>query len=254
MNINELQKALRALRLSAMADTLESRLLQAQTDNFTPIDFLSILVNDALVAQSDRLLSRRTKRAEFRDASRTLDAFDFTFNPKMNKRLVFELATCQFITKHEDVLFLGPPGTGKSHLAQAIGFAAITQGHRVLYREAHVLLEELADATLDGKRKELMQTLTELPLLIIDDLGMRRLPANAAEELLELIMRRHERTSTMITSNRPVEDWATFLSDVPAVTALLDRMLHHGHVLKCGPRSFRTRNHQRSLPQMESVG
>ncbi len=138
---------------------------------------------------------------------------------------------------------LGPPGTGKSHLAQGIGHAAIQQGHKVLYREAHVLLEELAESTLDGTRKERFTELATVPLLVIDDLGMRKLPHTAAEDLLEIVMRRYERASTLITSNRPVEDWGKLLGDTAAVSALLDRLLHHAHVLACGPRSWRTRLH-----------
>jgi DNA replication protein DnaC/transposase len=174
------------------------------------------------------------------DAKR-LDNFDFQFNVRMNRNLVFELATANWVGKREDALFLGPPGSGKSHCAQAIGHAVIQQGYRVLYREAHRLLEELADAALDGKRKEFMDLLTTVPLLIIDDLGMRKLPLTAAEELLEIIMRRYERASTLLTSNRPVDDWGKLLGDSAAVTAMLDRLLHHGHVLKCGPRSWRTK-------------
>ena len=136
---------------------------------------------------------------------------------------------------------MGPPGTGKSHLAQAIGRAAIQQGYRVLYREAHTLLEALADATLDATRKPYLTELTAVPLLIIDDLGMRKLPHTAAEDLLEIIMRRYERASTLLTSNRPVDDWGKLLGDTAAVTALLDRLLHHAHVLKCDPRSWRTK-------------
>jgi IstB-like ATP binding protein len=132
-------------------------------------------------------------------------------------------------------------GTGKSHLAQAIGQAAIQQGYRVFYRETHKLLDDLAEATIDGTRKEHMDLLASVPLLIIDDLGMRKLPVTAAEELLEIVMRRYERTSTLLTSNRPVEDWGKLLGDSAAVTAMLDRLLHHGHVLKCGPRSWRTK-------------
>jgi DNA replication protein DnaC len=135
----------------------------------------------------------------------------------------------------------GSGGTGKSHLAQAIGQAAIQQGYRVLYREAHVLLDELAEAVVDGTRREFMETLTTVPLVIIDDFGMRKLPLTAAEDLLEIVMRRYERASTLLTSNRPVEDWGKLLGDVAAVTAMLDRILHHGHVLKCGPRSWRTK-------------
>ena len=130
------------------------------------------------------MLERRIKAAQFRDGDRTIESFDLDFNKKMNRRLVFELMTAQFINRREDVLFLGPPGTGKSHLAQAIGRAAIQQGFRVLYREAHVLLEELADATLDGHRKEHLTNLATVPLLIIDDIGMRKLPTTAGEDLL----------------------------------------------------------------------
>jgi DNA replication protein DnaC len=159
----------------------------------------------------------------------------------MNRSLVFDLATCGFIGKREDALFLGPGGTGKSHLAQAIGQAAILQGYRVFYREAHVLLDELADAVADGKRKQYMESLATVPLLIIDDFGMRKLPLTAAEDLLEIVMRRYERASTLLTSNRPVEDWGKLLGDTAAVSSMLDRLLHHGHVLKCGPRSWRTK-------------
>jgi DNA replication protein DnaC len=242
MNIVELKRSLTTLRFNGIANTLESRLLQAQTENLAPIDFLSVLVQDEMTRRSDRFILRRLKQAQFRDANKTLDAFDFDFNRKLNKKLVFELATGQFISRREDALFLGPPGTGKSHLAQAIARSAISaQGYRVLYREAHHLLEELADATLDGRRKEHLELLATAPLVIIDDLGMRKLPATAAEDLLELVMRRYERASTLITSNRPVEDWGKLLGDNAAVAAMLDRLLHHAHILKCGPRSWRTK-------------
>jgi DNA replication protein DnaC len=241
MNITELEQSLRQLRLGGMAAVLETRLRQAQAEPMAPIDLLSCLVSDELTRRSDRLLERRRKEAGFRDANRTLDNFDFSFNPKMNRSLVFDLATCRFIDRREDALFLGPGGTGKSHLGQAIGHAAILQGHRVLYREAHVLLEELADALAEGRRKKYMAELTLVPLLIIDDFGMRKLPLTAAEDLLEIVMRRYERASTLLTSNRVVEDWGKLLGDTAAVGAMLDRLLHHGHVLKCGPRSWRTK-------------
>ena len=241
MNLIELQRALRQLRLGGMATVLETRLRQAQVETMAPIDLISCLINDELSRRSDRLLERRRKQAAFRDPYQRLDNFDFTFNPKMNRSLVFDLATCAFIAKREDGLFLGPGGTGKSHLAQAIGQAAILQGYRVLYRETHVLLDELADAVIEGTRKQFMELLTTVPLLIIDDFGMRKLPLTAAEDLLEIVMRRYERSSTVLTSNRPVEDWGKMLGDVAAVSAMLDRLLHHGHVLKCGPRSWRTK-------------
>jgi len=241
MKIMELERALRQLRLGGMADVLETRLHQAQAEPMAPIDLIASLVSDELTRRSDRLLERRRKEASFRDPNRTLDSFDFSFNPKMNRSLIFDLATCRFIEKREDALFLGPGGSGKSHLAQAIGQAAILQGHRVFYREAHILLDQLADAVVEGKRKQFMANLTIVPLLIIDDFGMRKLPLTAAEDLLEIVMRRYERASTLLTSNRPVEDWGKLLGDTAAMSAMLDRLLHHGHVLKCGPRSWRTK-------------
>jgi DNA replication protein DnaC len=242
MNLIELERALRQLRLGGMAAVLETRLRHAQTEAMPPIDLISCLVSDELTRRSDRLLERRRKQAAFRDANKTLDNFDFAFNPRMNRSLVFDLASSLFIQRREDALFLGPGGTGKSHLAQAIGHSAIQQGYRVTYRETHVLLDDLAEAIVDGRRKEFMDSLTTVPLLIIDDFGMRKLPLTAAEDLLEIIMRRYERASTLLTSNRPVEDWGKLLGDTAAVSAMLDRLLHHGHVLKCGPRSWRTKS------------
>ena len=249
MNTVELERSLRSLRLGGMAAVLETRLRQAQAETMAPIDLISCLVSDELTRRSDRLLERRRKQAGFRDVARTLDNFDFAFNPKMNRSLVFDLASGAFINRREDALFLGPGGTGKSHLAQAIGHAAIQQGYRVLYRETHVLLEELADAVVDGTRKQFMEGVQNVPLLIIDDFGMRKLPLTAAEDLLEIVMRRYERASTLLTSNRPVEDWGKLLGDTAAVSAMLDRLLHHGHVLKCGPRSWRTKAALAAMPE-----
>jgi len=243
MNLVELGRALRQLRCSGMAGALEVRLREAQIEKLVPLDFLSRLVQDELVRRQDRLLDRRLKQAGFRDVGKRLDTFDFDFNRKLNRALVFELATARWVTQHDDALFLGPPGSGKSHLAQALGFAVIQHGHRVLYREAHVLVEDLAEAQLAGTRKDFVAAVTTVPLLIIDDLGMRKLPHTAAEDLLEIVMRRYERTSTLLTSNRPVEDWGKLLGDTAAVTAMLDRLLHHAHVLTCGPKSWRTRLH-----------
>ena len=248
MNLIELNRALKQLRLGGIAAVLETRLLQAQAQSMAPIDLVSCLISDELSRRGNRLLERRQKQAQFRDPQKTLENFDFTFNKKLNRSLVFDLATAGFIAKHEDALFLGPPGTGKSHLAQAIGLAAIQQNYRVLYRETHTLLDEIAEATIDGSRKQHMELLATVPLLIIDDLGMRKLPSTAAEDLIEIVMRRYERASTLMTSNRPVEDWGKLLGDSAAVSAMLDRMLHHGHVLKCGPRSWRTKT---DLPDQE---
>src|SRR5579885_2453431 len=159
MHVVELERSLRQLHLSGMAAVLETRLRQAQAETMAPIDLIACLVSDELTLRADRLLQRRRNQARFRDPDKTLDNFDFNFNPKMNRSLVFDLATASFIAKREDALFLGPGGTGKSHLAQAIGQAAILQGYRVLYRETHVLLDELAEELAAGRRKQYIEML-----------------------------------------------------------------------------------------------
>jgi DNA replication protein DnaC len=167
---------------------------------------------------------------------------DWKFN-NVDRALIFELASGRFIEQHEDVLLLGNAGVGKSHIAQAIGIAAIHAGFRVLYREAHVLFEDLLLANATDARSEAIATYSEIPLLIVDDLGMRRLPGNAAEDLLEIVMRRYERASTILTSNRPLEDWPKLFGDTPAVAAFLDRLMHHSHLAEIRGKSYRLHEH-----------
>ncbi len=154
-------------------------------------------------------------------------------NELSDRALVFELATARFIERSEDCLILGNPGCGKSHLSQALGMATIDAGFEVIYCEAHCLFEELVFANATGERG------TAIALLIIDDLGMRKLPASAAEDLLEIVMRRYERAATIITSNRPLEDWPKMFGDTPAVAAFLDRLMHHAHLIEIRGKSYR---------------
>lgn len=241
MTNDELDRSLRQLRLGGMADSLSIRSQQARAESLGPLDFIGLLVHDELQRRRDRLLQRRIKAAGFRD-QRTLDAFDWKFNT-LDRALIFELAGGRFIEQHEDALLLGNAGVGKSHIAQAIGMAAIHAGFGVLYREAHVLFEDLLLANAIGERPKAIATFSEIPLLIIDDLGMRKLPANAAEDLLEIVMRRYERTSTILTSNRPLEDWPKIFGDTPAVAAFLDRLMHHSHLIEIRGKSYRLHEH-----------
>jgi len=237
MTHDEIDHTLRQLRLGGMADSLTARTQQARADSLAPMDFLGLLLHDEMERRSDRLIERRIKEADFRDR-KTLDTFNWSFN-KIDRALIFELATARFIERREDVLMLGNAGVGKSHLAQALGMAAVHAGFRVLYREAHRLFEDLMLASVSGKRAAHVAKLNEVPLLIIDDLGMRKLPASAAEDLLEIVIRRYERTSTIITSNRPLDDWPQLFGDTPAVTAFLDRLMHHSHLIDVRGKSYR---------------
>jgi DNA replication protein DnaC len=239
MTTEELERALRQLRLGAMSAVLSARLVEARSSKLDYAAFLTNLVQDELDRRTGRRAERRLKIAAFREPDKTLDGFDFDFNKKMNRKLVFELATGAFVDRREDALFIGPPGTGKSHLAQAIGASLVMRGVSVRYFEAHILLEAFQDAALNGTRKELMKSIAEAQLLIIDDLGMKKLPPTAAEDMLELIMRRYERASTVLTSNRPLDDWGKMFGDTATVSGMIDRLLHHAHVLEAGPLSWR---------------
>jgi DNA replication protein DnaC len=244
MTTDELDHALRQLRLGGMADTAQVRAQQARSDSLGPLDFLGLLVHDELNRRRDRLVERRLKLAAFRDR-KMLDTFDWKFNTSIDRALVYELATGRFIEQRQDCLILGNPGCGKSHIAQGIGMAAIHAGFRVIYREAHVLFEELVLAAAIGDRTEAIAVYSEIPLLIIDDVGMRKLPAAAAEDLLEIVMRRYERASTIITSNRPLDDWPKLFGDTPAVAAFLDRLMHHSNLIEIRGKSYRL--HESSL-------
>ena len=252
MNLIELERALRQLRLGGMAAVLETRLRQAQTEAMAPIDLISCLVSDELTRRSDRLLERRRKQAGFRDADKTLDNFDFTFNPEDESQPGLRSGHRPLHRQREDALFLGPGGTGKSHLAQAIGQCRHpARLSRPLSRNAHPARGTRRRRRSTARAKSIMESLATVPLLIIDDFGMRKLPHTAAEDLLEIIMRRYERASTLLTSNRPVDDWGKLLGDTAAVSAMLDRLLHHAHVLKCGPRSWRTKTAASTLELFE---
>jgi len=241
MTPDELDRSLRQLRLGGMADAISVRTQQARAESLGPLDYLGLLVHDELQRRRDRLVDRRLKSAGFRD-KKTLDTFDWRFNT-VDRALIFELAGGRFIEQREDVLLMGNSGVGKSHIAQALGMAAIHAGFRVLYREAHVLFEDLLLASATGERTETIAKYSEIPLLIIDDLGMRKLPASAAEDLLEIVMRRYERGSTILTSNRPLEDWPKIFGDTPAVAAFLDRLMHHSHLIEIRGKSYRLHEH-----------
>lgn len=238
-----LQTALKKLRLSGLAQSLEVRLQEAAGNGLNHAEFLELILQDELAIRADRLLKRRITAAAFRDA-KTLEDFDFSFNPSIKKKQIFELATAKFVRERRDVLFLGPPGTGKSHLVQAIGYQVIKAGHTVLYRSIFdVVRDFLHDEALGGEEKVLGRYLKP-ELVIIDDMGMKQLPKRSGEYLFEIIMRRYENRSTMMTSNRPLEDWGKLIGDVPSATAILDRFLHHAEMITITGRSYRLRNKQ----------
>ncbi len=236
-----LRSVLKKLRLSGLLESLEVRLQEASGHGLSHAEFLELIVQDELAVRSDRQLQRRVKAALFREL-KPLDQFDWAFNPSIKKKQVLELATCRFVREKRDVLWLGPPGVGKSFLVQAVGYQALKAGHVVLYRSVFdVVRDFLDDEALSAEDKVLARYLKP-DLLIIDDMGMKQLPKRSGEYLFEIILRRYETRSTMMTSNRPLEDWGKLLGDVPTATAILDRFLHHAEVVQMNGRSYRLRD------------
>tara|TARA_B100001971_G_scaffold186646_1_gene186738 strand:+ start:2679 stop:3425 length:747 start_codon:yes stop_codon:yes gene_type:complete len=236
-----LQHALRKLRLSGLASSLDLRLREARGNNLDHLEFLELLLQDELNVRRQRMIERRTKAADFRE-KRTLDSFDFGFNSSIDRRQIHDLAAGGFLERAEDVLLIGPPGVGKSHIAQAIGHELIKAGKVVLYRSIFDILADLREDGLDQKHERTMKRYLKCDLLIIDDMGVKQLPPKSGEYLFEIVMRRYELRSTLMTSNRPLEEWGKLIGDVPAATAILDRFLHHANIIKIKGKSYRMKD------------
>ena len=248
-----LRKRLRQLRLSGLASALDVRLQEAAGHNLSHLEFLELILQDEFNIRGQRKLSRRKKWADFRDA-RTLEDFDFSFNPSVKRKQIYDLAAGQFIREARDVLLVGPPGVGKSHLAQAIGHEAIRTGFQVLYRSIFDLVRELHEEdNLPAGAKPLARYLKP-DLLIVDDMGLKQLPPRSGEYLFEIIMRRYENRSTLMTSNRPVEEWGKLVGDVPAATAILDRFLHHAEIIQITGRSYRLKDRATAQNAVDNEG
>jgi DNA replication protein DnaC len=250
MNNNLVQSA-RQLRLSGLLASLEMRLQEAASHQLAHEQFLELILQDELNVRSQRRIERRKKSAAFREL-KPLEDIDWDFNPAIKRSQIYDLATGNFIRQNRDILLLGPPGVGKSCLAQAIGYGAIKAGFVVLYYSVFDLVRDLQADQSALQAQRTLNRFLKPDLLAIDDFGMKHFPAKSAETLLEIIVRRHQNRSTLMTSNRPIEEWGQLLGDVPAATAILDRFLEQAEIIPITGRSYRLRRQTRPEGQNSS--
>jgi DNA replication protein DnaC len=236
---DDLIPLLKKLRLSGVLQTLDLRTKQAVDDNMAHSEFLYRLFADEAERRDAKQLDQRLRRAAFQPG-KTIEDFDFSFNTSIPKAKILELATTNFVERHEWVLLVGPTGTGKSHLAQGLGHRACRAGYNVINISAHELFLQLRAARADGTYERRLLRFTSTDLLIVDDLGLRPLVQDEPMDLFEIIRQRYERGATIFTSNRSLEEWLPLFGDPLLASAALDRVLHHAHVIVIDGNSYRT--------------
>lgn len=240
---HQLTPQLKRLRLSGVLETLDLRNQQAIKEKLSYIEFLAYLIQDEVERRDQKQLQLRLRRAAVR-SDKTLESFDFSFNPSINRQQVYDLAAGNFVAQRRNVLICGPTGVGKSHLAQALVHESCRRGHHALVVSTHKLLAHLNGGRADGSYGRRFQSYLRPDLLVLDDFGLKPIAPPGPEDLLDIILERYERGSILITSNRAPSEWPALFQDPLMASAALDRLADRAHVLVITGSSYRARDRQ----------
>jgi len=242
----ELVTSLRQLKLAGMANSLEIRNREAIERKLSFDEFLSLLLQDEKENREVNGLKRRKVRAHL-PYNKNLEDYDFTFQPKLNKKQIFDLATCKFIEKKENIVFMGQPGTGKTHLASAIGHKALLAGYKVIFTTISDMIDNLQKGKADGSYYSKMNSYLIPDLLILDELGFKPLSQHTIHDFFEVISKRYEQKSIIITSNKTFDEWQVIFTDKVLATAIIDRLVHHCHPIVIKGESYRVTEHKKKI-------
>lgn len=238
-----LQDKLRKLHFSGIIKTADTRIEQAIREKLSYQEFLEVLINDELMNRTNNGNKKRMQRAKFPQL-KTMEGFNFNYQPSINRQTIYHLGACEFIRKKENVAFIGPPGTGKTHLAISIGAKAVIQGYSVIFITLNDMLEDLYISRADNSFAQRLKKYTQCDLLIIDELGLKKLNQTSVDDFYEVIAKRYEQRSTIITSNKTFDEWGRILFDPVLATAILDRFVHHCNFIVINGESYRMRERE----------
>jgi DNA replication protein DnaC len=239
----EILKKLRKLKLSGIAKTLESRNRYAMENNLSYLDFLSLLLEDEEVNRQNNSFKRRYSKSKL-DGTKTIMGYDFSYQVELNKREIMDVMSCRFIEEKKNIIFMGNPGVGKTHLANAIGLEALKKGYKVLFVHSNDMVSKLSSSKGDGSYFNVLKDYLNVDLLIIDEVGFKKIELKHVDEFFEIIRRRYENKSVIITTNRPFEEWGNIFGDVVLASAIIDRLVHHAYIFRINGESYRIKDLQ----------